>query len=166
MKWAGLVSSLMLLIAMALSFEWNVSSLFPWLGYRDVFPVQCSLNCGAISFTAGAFQGLPYREPKGWDVTCEISQAGLGLNNHWLPHLLRPRFNIDRSRGENLFIHVPLPPVIVVLAAGTAFLWYHDRRIPPGHCKKCGYNLTGNVSGICPECGRVIPTDVETKVRN
>lgn len=26
------------------------------------------------------------------------------------------------------------------------------RRIEP-HCKKCDYNLTGNVSGICPECG-------------
>ena len=20
-------------------------------------------------------------------------------------------------------------------------------------CKECGYNLTGNTSGICPECG-------------
>ncbi len=24
---------------------------------------------------------------------------------------------------------------------------------PPGHCQTCGYNLTGNVSGVCPECG-------------
>lgn len=24
---------------------------------------------------------------------------------------------------------------------------------PPGHCKQCGYNLTGNVSGNCSECG-------------
>ena len=23
----------------------------------------------------------------------------------------------------------------------------------PDHCSKCGYNLTGNVSGLCPECG-------------
>lgn len=22
-----------------------------------------------------------------------------------------------------------------------------------GHCQKCGYDLTGNVSGLCPECG-------------
>ncbi len=29
-------------------------------------------------------------------------------------------------------------------------------RIPPGHCRKCGYNLTGNVSGRCPECGATI----------
>ncbi|HKQ47230.1 MAG TPA: hypothetical protein VJZ71_04070 [Phycisphaerae bacterium] len=25
--------------------------------------------------------------------------------------------------------------------------------MPPGHCHSCGYNLTGNVSGRCPECG-------------
>lgn len=25
--------------------------------------------------------------------------------------------------------------------------------IPPGCCQKCGYNLTGNISGRCPECG-------------
>lgn len=23
-------------------------------------------------------------------------------------------------------------------------------------CAKCGYNLTGNVSGICPECGSAV----------
>ena len=33
-------------------------------------------------------------------------------------------------------------------------LWWLDlRRIPPGHCPHCGYDLTGNVSGKCPECG-------------
>ena len=28
------------------------------------------------------------------------------------------------------------------------------------HCPKCDYNLTGNVSGICPECGTPIPADL------
>jgi hypothetical protein len=27
----------------------------------------------------------------------------------------------------------------------------------PGMCQKCGYNLTGNISGRCPECGTTIP---------
>jgi hypothetical protein len=30
---------------------------------------------------------------------------------------------------------------------------------PPGHCRGCGYNLAGNRTGVCPECGR--PVDHE-----
>ncbi len=30
------------------------------------------------------------------------------------------------------------------------------RRPPPNHCQSCGYNLTGNVSGVCPECGESV----------
>ena len=26
-----------------------------------------------------------------------------------------------------------------------------------GFCSACGYNLTGNASGVCPECGTQIP---------
>ena len=26
-------------------------------------------------------------------------------------------------------------------------------RHPPGRCQRCGYDLTGNMSGVCPECG-------------
>lgn len=42
---------------------------------------------------------------------------------------------------------------LVMVAIPIAFLWHRDRRPPKGHCQKCGYNLTGNVSGVCPECG-------------
>lgn len=30
------------------------------------------------------------------------------------------------------------------------------RRPPPGHCPRCAYDLTGNVSGTCPECGAAV----------
>jgi hypothetical protein len=36
-------------------------------------------------------------------------------------------------------------------------------RIPmtrPGHCPRCDYNLTGNTSGTCPECGNPIPATI------
>ena len=29
----------------------------------------------------------------------------------------------------------------------------------PGHCTKCNYDLTGNTSGRCPECGEPIGPD-------
>ena len=48
-----------------------------------------------------------------------------------------------------------MPGVILVSLAGW-LIWRHwsqRRRFPAHHCQKCGYSLTGNISGICPECG-------------
>ncbi len=43
---------------------------------------------------------------------------------------------------------------LVVAASPTLLLFWRDRRrIPEGHCQECGYDLTGNVSGVCSECG-------------
>lgn len=33
--------------------------------------------------------------------------------------------------------------------------WFHPIRLP-GQCRRCGYDLTGNTSGICSECGTQI----------
>ena len=32
--------------------------------------------------------------------------------------------------------------------------YHRAKRISRGHCAYCDYDLTGNTSGICPECGR------------
>ena len=44
--------------------------------------------------------------------------------------------------------------LFLLVAIPVAYLLSRDRpKIPPGHCQKCGYDLTGNTSGVCPECG-------------
>jgi len=62
--------------------------------------------------------------------------------------------------GKNLWgirrVSFPLWPLFCVGFVGTALLWRWDQRPPPGHCQSCGYNLTGNTSGVCPECGKKI----------
>jgi len=35
----------------------------------------------------------------------------------------------------------------------------HVHRTKIGRCPKCRYNLMGNTSGICPECGTKIPAE-------
>jgi len=49
-------------------------------------------------------------------------------------------------------------PVILTAVLPTVWLIRPrgSRRPPLGFCQNCGYNLTGNVSGICPECGTAI----------
>ena len=56
------------------------------------------------------------------------------------------------SNGSRLTIHVPSYLLFLVAALGTVLVW-RIRPIQPGHCQYCGYNLTGNVNGRCPECG-------------
>jgi hypothetical protein len=58
--------------------------------------------------------------------------------------------------------HWAIAVVLVALAAYTGRLWWRDRPAPPGHCPHCAYNLRGNVSGRCPECGHVIVDQAET----
>ncbi len=47
--------------------------------------------------------------------------------------------------------------LVLLPVALCALLWLRRRRFPPGHCQRCGYDLTGNVSGRCPECGAPVP---------
>ena len=67
-----------------------------------------------------------------------------------------PRFWSDVFRNgvaHGMSLPLWLPLLIVVFP--TFLLWRSDRRrIPPGHCERCGYNLTGNTTGRCPECGQ------------
>ena len=61
---------------------------------------------------------------------------------------------------ETLIVMPGWLPVVLALVPVILFR-RHDRHFPPGHCQKCGYDLTGNVSGRCPECGTRIDPDGE-----
>lgn len=64
------------------------------------------------------------------------------------------------------WVSVPLWMPFVALALPTGILWYGDRRrVLPGHCRACGYDLTGNVSGRCQECGAACPAGTATPDR-
>lgn len=57
-----------------------------------------------------------------------------------------------------------LPLWIPFLLSSTAALVIHRRSVKagPNACGKCGYDLTGNTSGICPECGKPTSADATT----
>ncbi|MHC4092819.1 MAG: hypothetical protein ACYSVY_21515, partial [Planctomycetota bacterium] len=76
----------------------------------------------------------------GWTL-----RAPTQLQIVWLPEYT--------STPRATYVRVPLWVLLATVALATAILWYRDRRPPKGHCRGCGYNLRGNVSGVCPECG-------------
>ncbi len=69
------------------------------------------------------------------------------------------------SRTPFVFGEVPCwmlaaGPIVFLIVDGIACRCFPE---PPRaeeypRCVGCGYNLTSNVSGICPECGRPVPT--------
>src|SRR5690242_19682603 len=75
------------------------------------------------------------------------------------------QFYALRHPGKNIMPAADLfdaimTAVMATLFAVASFLLLRYRKIirrrRRGECGSCGYSLTGNVSGICPECGKPI----------
>ena len=43
---------------------------------------------------------------------------------------------------------------VAAFVRGPLRQWHRRRRREKGLCVECGYDLTANVSGVCPECGQ------------
>ncbi|UCG17253.1 MAG: hypothetical protein JSV19_04320 [Phycisphaerales bacterium] len=68
-----------------------------------------------------------------------------------------PRLILPSGLMPFLFVlGIVMLPAAIVAHAIVAYAITKVRvatRFSPGHCQSCGHNLTGNTSGICPECG-------------
>src|SRR5687767_3380122 len=54
------------------------------------------------------------------------------------------------------YSHVATLAALLPAGRATGWLWRRAvRRKREGRCWQCGYDVTGNVSGVCPECGDV-----------
>lgn len=151
LKWAGLVVSLLICVVWTASlhrswwYAWSTESLGLTTGpvggggYSVSVGLIVSLSEGCLSFGRGE-----YCLTRGW-------------NSSWTgcsrPPIATPSGQTANEWQPSMPLLVPLASVVIE----TTCLWWLDhRRIPPGHCRKCGYNLTGNVRGMCPECGERI----------
>ncbi len=60
--------------------------------------------------------------------------------------------------------------IIIGPILGMWFVFFGNRISPldEAHsmsaCTACDYNLTGNTSGICPECGTPIPEEIQKRL--
>ena len=58
--------------------------------------------------------------------------------------------------GHELIALTLLVPIAVVYIIWVRYLILRSRRekrVQTGLCENCGYDLTANASGVCPECG-------------
>ncbi len=56
---------------------------------------------------------------------------------------------------RDLWCTVPVWFLFLLFTLPTGYLFWsdHRRRMRVGCCEECGYDLTGNTTGRCPECG-------------
>ncbi len=143
LKWVGASVVLGLLLA------W-VTSTFMFVQYRSA-GCWTTINRGGVH--VWVWRGItPTRLPLG--LVTRLGYRGI------FPLRLLPSFQVvpgSISPRVMDVLSIPLWCPFLLTALPTALLfWFDRRRISPGRCPKCGYNLTGNVSGICPECGEPV----------
>lgn len=142
LKWVGLV----VCVLIAAMWFFSLFSFVSWV------PTFYAASYGGKIFPRG-FRA--FRLADGAIERCDQSGISLragwhcgrtnGIKIRWRPHW--HRYHPGRV--------IPLWIPFVLAALPTAAFWWRDRRlIPPGHCQRCAYDLMGNVSGVCPECGR------------
>ena len=137
----GTTLSVLIAIAFVASARW-------WFGPPG-WPSVC-VDKGAVALTLG------YRS--GW-----ASGVHEGQFARWNSWNLVPDIRVDLEGGKvridelgAIGIWIPLYGLFLAVALPTLLVWRLVPRFPDGHCRHCGYNLEGNTSGTCPECGECI----------
>ncbi len=137
-KWSGVVVCVVLVVAWVISGRWGVSYVVAtspvWHDLRVAYGRADVISTNEAWMPTPDEPRLRYWRNYSWSWA-------------WLPEVNNPAGSIT----------CPLWVPFIIVLVPTAYLFYRDRRHPRGHCQKCGYDLQGNVSGVCSECG----TEVE-----
>ncbi len=91
-------------------------------------------------------------EPRAFSVSVKRQPFAAQVRDTWRIFMFWEPWAGGRARH----LEFPLWPLAAGAGLVAAVAWWLDpprRRPRPGCCKACGYDLTGNVSGRCPECG-------------
>lgn len=99
------------------------------------------------------------------DLSYWRSTGSWSLSEHW-------DYLTYRHRGWEVVAVIELHGLILNLSLGlilslATYALFRRRlfRSKAGHSPQCRYDLTGNTSGVCPECGLLIPTQEPDSVR-
>lgn len=164
-KWSGGAAFLLILIGRELSDRWEVSWHRP-----DLLGPAFVLGDGRIRFLGESRRGDRQQMIKRYKRKLSREEYEFGLRNlRGLRQALVPPVhkmyggwhveNLEQSFRFPVFlfyiseVNIPIWSLMFGVLIPTALLWWLDGLKPiPGFCK-CGYDLKGNISGVCPECG-------------
>jgi len=127
-------------------------------GERNVLQLTLVNSTVLIAWAEGSPRGF-VRE--GWQYLGARADGWIGTGGRLSLILPRECFLSFATMTWGYWIPLWIP--LSLAGVPTLLLFWRDRhgRIPPGYCQRCGYDLTGNLSGICPECGTAIPKQEE-----
>ncbi len=176
-KLLTLLSVISLLLGILAAALWvagrSVEHRFSWTGRHGNATVSGSR--GLILFWLATRQGAA-GEPTGAGSELEhdtrdpptnvYEEVSLWLRPGWQ---WGPLWLKDTGPGGFIRYRYAIVPAWAVVAgfwlppAARAAWWVAGRRRAcrrRGLCAACGYDLRGNVSGVCPECGKALPASV------
>jgi hypothetical protein len=170
LKWCGTATCVLILVVVAVTHRWYIYYADAYDDRRDSWGLQVTVACGSVY--VWCTYGTPCVHPnwhtsRGRALQAKRFPLRQIYGDRWQRRLVL-WFYLDGPRllsipGLSVVgVRVPLWPFFLLTFIPTAYLWYRDRRtIPPGHCPKCGYDLTANESGACPECGTKVPKELQ-----
>ena len=90
------------------------------------------------------------RPSPGWGPLTKYEFAGFRYSDRtgWLRVFTTRSIDVELPLWMPFVLFAAYPTVALI--RGPLRHWRWQRK---GSCLSCGYNLTGNTSGVCPECG-------------
>ena len=123
-----------------------------------VLAVACTLTPHTASTTLLSRDGAGLTELKLDGRNLRVSwQPRVPCRPAWAGQTNRFGFRYNVYSDASGYAWAPLWSVSAVSAATACVAacigWRPLRRTRRGRCPSCNYDLTGNMSGVCPECG-------------
>lgn len=134
-----------------------LAGLTSFLFSAEVFHPLGHLRCASGTL---CYDDIDFRSANHPGVTQLDGPFGLQFEFQYLPPRSAQLWPRILTGWRQLYVEIPLWLLLFVCALPAAAIWIRGWQTNEPQCDRCGYNLTGNLSGRCPECGTQVQKQV------